>query len=352
MRLVILGANGQVGAEVTMMLANVVGVELRPVVRSRGGSAFLRYSGIPVLHGDVSNPDEARLLLSGARLIANFAIASGTPAEAISRNNEIIRQTFFASPPESTIVFFSTLSVHGQCDDEGRHAKTFYGEMKLKNERLVSLLSKRLGRKAYILRLGHVAGQFQNAADLIRREIEAGPVPMIDPERASNVTFTEMITEALLAIASEKAGPPGLYDLVNIPQWTWREVYAHEAQKLGKPLKIEKAQDNKQASQPSLRLKAIKMAGQFGLKERLLRGASHLPGPINARLEADYYVSRASSEIQALKKQLSPANSAMYWPEVSPIHLSGVRTTRELIDAGAYPIYDKGKQRWPIDLVY
>jgi nucleoside-diphosphate-sugar epimerase len=351
MRVVILGANGQVGAEVTMMLANVAGVKLRPVVRSRGGSAFLRYHGVPVLHADISNPDEARRLQSGARLIANFAIASGTPAEAISRNNEIIRHNFFASPPGSTIVFFSTLSVRGTYDDEGRRSRTFYGEMKKANEHLVSLLSKRLGRKAYILRLGHVAGQFQNVTDLIQREITAGPVSMIDPDRPSNVTFTEMIAEALLAIASEKAGPPGRYDLVNLPQWSWREVYAHEAQKLGRPLQIETAGD-KRSSRASLGRKAIEMAGRMGLKEQLLRGASHLSGRINMRMKAKYYVARASSEIQTLVNQCPAANNMMNWPEIPVTCLSGIRTTRELIDTRAYPIYDDGKRRWPTDLAY
>jgi hypothetical protein len=47
-----------------------------------------------------------------------------------------------------------------------------------------------------------------------------------------------MIAEALLAISQGRAGPPGRYDLVNEPQWTWRDVYCHEAAALGVPLKI------------------------------------------------------------------------------------------------------------------
>lgn len=334
-----------------MMLANAAGVELRPVARSRGGSTFLRYHGIPVLHGNISDPDEARRLQSGARLIANFALAAGTPAEALSRNTEIIRQTFFASPPEAIIVFFSTLSVHGQYDENGRCVTTFYGQMKLANERLVFSLSRQLQREAYVLRLGHVAGQFQNMTDFIQREIAAGPVPMIDPERASNITFTEAITEALLAIASGTAGPPGLYDLVNLPQWSWREIYAREAQKLGKLLQIEIARAN-QSSRASLRHKALEIVGRIGRKEQILQVMSYLSKRFNVRLKADYYVRRASNEIRALEKQRLVANNAMYWPEIPARHLNGVRMTRELIDTKVYSINDEIKQRWPADLAY
>jgi len=58
------------------------------------------------------------------------------------------------------------------------------------------------------------------------------------------------------------------------------------------------------------------------------------------------------SQIHALEEQRLAANPAMYWPEIPPTHLSGVRTTRELIDARAYQIYDEDKRRWPTDLAY
>jgi hypothetical protein len=56
--------------------------------------------------------------------------------------------------------------------------------------------------------------------------------------------------------------------------------------------------------------------------------------------------------IHALEKQRQVANTAMVWPEIPATHLSGIRTTRELVDTRAYPIYDEDKRRWPADLEY
>lgn len=349
MRIVVVGANGQVASDVTRMLASLPRVEVRPVARTRGGSAFLRYQGIPVLHGDISDPEQAKCLLDGAGIVANFALASGNPAEALARNTAIIRQTFLSSPPDATVVFFSTLSVHGQYDEQGRRAQTFYGKMKLKNEALVTTLAKDHRRKAYIFRLGQVAGEFQGITDLMRRDISAGPVLMIDPERASNITFTEMITEALLVIANGKPGPPGLYDLVNLPQWSWRDVYSHEAQKLGKALEIICVLQNLDNGL-SLRNTAVKLVNKLGLKELILRGASLLPGKFNATLKADYYVTRARNEIRELSSSQSPSNQAMYWPEIPVEYMIGLRSTQELIDTDAFPIRTGERQRWPADL--
>lgn len=342
MRIVFLGANGQVASEVVMMLAGVAGVDVRSVVRSRGGSAFLRYHGIPVVHGDISKSEGALHLLSEAQLIAIFALAKGTPVESLARNNAIIRNTFTASPPNATIVFASSLAVHGQYDNEGREGrrtKSYYGKLKLKNEALVSALARQTGRKAYILRLGHVAGEFQNLTDAIRKQIASGKVVMIDPERASNVTHTDMIVEALLAIASGRAGPPGLYDLLDLPQWTWREVYEHEARMLHLPLKIMKLP---QPRSSSLRSALTNLASRLGLRERILRGLAHLPGGFNASLTADYRVHRATAEIIALDKLQRPDNPAMYWPELPAERLAGLRRTCELINPRTYPIRVEG----------
>ena len=93
MRIVILGGNGQVAAEVALMLANIRGIDVRPVARSKGGSAFLRFHGVSVIHGSITDLRQARLIQEGADVIANFALASGTPAAAFALNEKIIRQS-------------------------------------------------------------------------------------------------------------------------------------------------------------------------------------------------------------------------------------------------------------------
>src|SRR5260370_31003808 len=133
MRIVIVGSNGQVAAEVALLLASRPEVELRPLVRWRSGSAFLRHHGVPVQHGSITDPEFGANALAGADLIANFALAGGTPAGALKENQEIIRATFAYSAPTATNVFFSTLAVHGSFHENGRRHRSADGDLKLRN---------------------------------------------------------------------------------------------------------------------------------------------------------------------------------------------------------------------------
>ena len=353
MRIVIIGANGQVGAEVTLLLASVPAIELRPVARSRLGSAFLRFQGVPVLHGSISDPVQAPRLLEGADVVANFALALGTPWASVKENEAIIAQTFEASPATATVVFFSTLAVLGLSDPGQRRQSTMYTKLKLSNERQVLEAAKKHGRRAYVLRLGHVAGTYQSINQLFRSEIESGSVALIEPAKASNVTFTEAIAEALQAIAQGRVGDPGLYDLVNTPQWTWQEVYAYEAQRLGRTLDVSRAIGSPPRPRASRSLKSLGLRAvtHFGLKEKALQLAAELPGSFNDALKAEHFVSRVRSEISALVEPARPSqNSAQLWPGVDVNNLPGLGETRTLLETKAFDINVPGRQPWPNDL--
>ncbi|MGH8211171.1 MAG: NAD(P)H-binding protein, partial [Steroidobacteraceae bacterium] len=77
----IVGANGQVGAELCLLLAARKDIELIAICRSRSGSAFLRWHGIACRHGRVADQADAARLLSDCDIVVNSSLASGTPAE-------------------------------------------------------------------------------------------------------------------------------------------------------------------------------------------------------------------------------------------------------------------------------
>ncbi len=239
-RIVVVGANGQVASEVVLLLRRLGGIQVLPVVRTHGGSAFLRYCGVPVAHGAITDPATAPRLLAGADVVANFALASGTPSETLSQNDRIIHATFDYAPRDATIVFFSTLAVDGSFTEDGQRQRNAYGDIKLRNERLVEKLAASSARRAFILRLGHVAGSLQGITDVVRRDIASPPAVLPDPDRHSNLTYTAAIADALDAIATGRASAPGKYDLVNVPQWTWREIYQWEADAMGASLHLER----------------------------------------------------------------------------------------------------------------
>ena len=352
MRIAVIGANGQVGAEVSLLLARQAGVEVRAVSRTRNGSAFLRYAGLSVAHGEISDPARAPALLKEADVIANFALAIGTPAASLANNAKIVTRIFECAPPGATIVFFSTLAVNNRGDGAGG-MRSPYEKSKLKTEKLALDLAAKMDRKLYILRLGHVAGELQNIVSIWRDELKSQPIRIPDPDRDSNVTYTAAIAEALVAIAEGRAGPPGRYDLVNTPQWTWRQIYEHEAAKMGLPVSFKTLNPIADNARPGVlaRLKGLAraIAGQPRVRQMLERVLALLPVEFNERAKATYSVGRMRAEIADLSPPATVRNSAALWIGLPVRLLDGARPTVELLRLPEFQFTDQVGPRWPAD---
>lgn len=351
MKIVLIGANGQVGSEVALLLHGMPGIELVCISRTRNGSAFLRSRGIPVRHGSVSDSAQARTMLEGADLVASFALAIGLGRAAIDANHAILQSIVDHADPRARLVFFSTHSVHGNWGPNGEHLRTAYGDLKRRNERYFARAVARSGHSGFILRLGHVCGDEQNISHLIREEIASGEVVLDDPERASNTTHVVAIAEALLAIAEDRTGPPGLYDCVNDPQWSWREVYAMEASRIGLPLEIRQVESGRGESQPLVRrliavvLSAVDRLGVRATFERLL---PLFTKSFVARVKANHSIKATRQEIAALAPVRRATNSASWWPGLETRNLPGLRSTRSLIDQRVF-VADRPRAPWPPD---
>jgi nucleoside-diphosphate-sugar epimerase len=337
----VLGSNGQVAAEVVLRLQNKAGFCIRPISRSAGGSAFLRLAGVDVTLGDISRSEEAQTLLAQADVVANFALATGEPGKAMAANRRIIEESFRGAPKSATIVFFSTAAVYGEFDVAERRIKSFYGSMKLSNEKLVRSISRKTGQKAYILRLGHVIGTHQNITEAIRSSLLAGPISVPYPERPANVTSTEAIADVLLAIADNRAGTPGTYDLVNRPQWTWREVLEREAQMCKLDLTIvNNFEQRKRSLSHWLNLKAAiaYWVNKMGMREMALKFISRLPIRMVDVIKADYAVERARHSIAEYNRLPPLLSPSLVWPAISPQYLPGQSETMQIIESMAYQI--------------
>ena len=99
MKVAILGANGQVGAEVCLILKNQPGIEVVPVCRNRLGSAYLRYEGVACRHGYPTDGVQSKSLFGDCPVIANFARGSGSLREMADINDRLIRNSMEYSPP-------------------------------------------------------------------------------------------------------------------------------------------------------------------------------------------------------------------------------------------------------------
>lgn len=337
----VIGANGQVGAELVMILRQWPGIEVVPVCRNRAGSAFLRLNGVECRHGLVSDPAEAPQLIGDCDVIVNLALAPSTlPYAARRLNRALIEQSIVASRPGARIIYSSTTMVYGEPLLGDRVAwPSAYGREKLRCERDVARLCRRHGRSHYVLRFGHVCGQLQNLSLGMIAQIEAGTVCLPREDTPSDSVQMATIVDAVLKIAAGRE-PPGTYDLVSRPQWTWRMVYEHEARRAGLQLDLREIEVGVHGASAlslsgALRSAMRAVAANPKLKETGLQLLSAMSPTLNQRLRATNYQNRANAEIaalhpHALAREPSP-KSLLRGP-----FLSSLEPTESIVDRPEY----------------
>ncbi|SDR64043.1 hypothetical protein SAMN05519103_09330 [Rhizobiales bacterium GAS113] len=104
-RIVILGANGNVGTEISLILRHFIQYDLVPVCCSGQGSSYLRYMGVPCAHGAITDTVRVFALLARSTVIANFALAytpTGSPRKLSELNRQIVASVFANAPRDAT----------------------------------------------------------------------------------------------------------------------------------------------------------------------------------------------------------------------------------------------------------
>lgn len=359
MKIAVLGANGQVGAEVCLLLRRVPGVEVVPVSRNRSGSAFLRWHGVACRHGLPADAAQAAGLLGDCDLVANFALSVGRPREAREANRRLIEAAAEASRPGARQIYFSTLATYRDFLPvaEGP-AHTAYGREKRRCEDDAFRAGRRTGKPTWALRIGHVYGELQGIREEMRRLVTAGPVVVPrDGALAASVTHTVTIVDAILKIAAG-GETPGTYDLTSFPNWSWRQVLEEEARQAGVPLQIElpdtdpfeaAAQGFLARTKGGLRAQAGRLLASPRTRELGLALIAHLPESWNLRTQSRHFQRRAAAEIGRLGER-RPSHGAFTIPPLVPNTLRTLTPTRELLDAGAGLIPPAGEGAFPPDL--
>jgi dTDP-4-dehydrorhamnose reductase len=330
-RVAILGANGQVGTEVSLRLRDVEGIQVVPIVRNASGSAFLRSNDMECRHGRISDQAEARDLIGDCDVVVNFAL-SNTAIPRIDKdmNRQIVRSTVSAAKPGAPIVFASTMMVHAP----GMRFwfPDSYGLEKLFEERMFRRLCARTQHPAFVFRLGHVMGEMQNITRKICGEIRDGRVALPHQGlRASNTVFTAAIVESVVQITrtqiaethgTQTVSKPGTYDLITFPQWTWLDVYKYYAAQLGLPLQLARSEHVRDAqsglSTPGASLRQLLqyLANHRTVAERLTFFLAFLPRSVNERIYLRYLQTRARSEINALRASEKVEFCVQDWREL------------------------------------
>lgn len=340
-RVAVLGANGQVGAEVCLLLSGQPDVDVVPISRNKTGSAYLRSRGIRCRHGRVTDAVDAALLLGDCDLVLNFARPVSRPNDMRAANRALAANMAAFSAPGARLVYFSSLSAHREFRPMTQPASvTAYGWEKRSVEKIVRREASRNGKDHWILRLGHVAGELQAISGELRRLIRSGEVVVPwSGDYPSNVVHTVTIVDAVLAIAAgrERAGT---YDLVCSPAWNWRAVLEREAAQSGATLRLEDP-DPQPAGAPAggrFRRRWIARARAFatGLlatprsRELGLIALNYLSAEANLRAQSAHFRRRAGADIARLA-QRAPSAEAFQFAPAGSRYLRSLRATADLL---------------------
>jgi nucleoside-diphosphate-sugar epimerase len=354
LKVAIVGANGQVGAELCLLLAGRPDIQLIPICRNRSGSAFLRWQGISCRHGKVADPADATRLLGDCDFVVNSSLASGTPAEIRRIEDSIIRNIFLHSKNSATIIHFSTQSVYGDPRADRRiRWRNPYGRAKLATEGRVRRESGRTKKPGFVLRLGHVCGALQEISHSIRASIREGSVTLPKQNRSSNTVFTAAIVGAIDQIIVGGA-QPGTYDLMNTPRWTWREVYEYEAQACQLPLAPRFIESPAHPQRSTIVASAVRMAsavaGAKPLRDALAKIFAYAPAWMNSRAAAWWYAKRARTEIAVLHVTYPPPEHLTWVENGAKFFPASIPTAELLRSTSARTRVPNEMTSWPAEL--
>ena len=306
MKIAVIGANGQVGREVSLFL-HVMGVDVVPVSRTEIGGVFLERCGLTCSYGSVSDKNDAARLLEGCDLVADFAHPNNLPSKIRQAVKSNIDNIIHCAPQGAPYVYMSTISAFGMHHEDSKmkdyfFPRTSYAADKRYLERHAQSYNKE--RDIYVLRLSQVHGILQTVSRQFMEETASGNVTLpFSADTDSYTVFCYSIAEALINIAQGKECV-GRYTLVSTPTWSWGEVYNYWAKQYGGKLEIS-TQGN--ADSENVVLKFFRNLVGFlvtpivrlGIKHRQLILNNFLVGNLwfQERLQAEYLRRRASSEM-------------------------------------------------------
>lgn len=228
LRIGIIGANGQVGSEVCLLLANRADICVVPICRSRLGASFLEQCGLGCRVGQIGSDADARQLLQGLDLVADFSLPSGSQVEIRSQIRALVEASIRGAPAGVPYVSASTLMAFGaaQADELFRWrliARTAYAGAKRFGERLAIRAGHRHQHPVYALRLGQVHGALQSVSRSIFETLRERESVFV-PNGPAFAVFTVSVADALAGIAKGNFRP-GIFTMVEDPQWSWKELW-------------------------------------------------------------------------------------------------------------------------------
>lgn len=238
MKIAVIGANGQVGREVSIFMS-VMGIDVVPISRTEVGGVFLERCGLKCRYGSISDSNDTKRLLDGCDLVVDFAHPRDLPSKTRKSVKLNIDNIVKYAPDRAPYVYISTISAYGMRDEDSKMKKYFLprtlyaGDKRYLEKHALSYKKK---RDIYVLRLSQVHGILQTVSQQFIEETANSKITLPFSSNTDSYTvFCYSIAEAMINIAYGKE-QPGRYTFVSTPTWSWGEVYTYWAkQRGGKP---------------------------------------------------------------------------------------------------------------------
>jgi nucleoside-diphosphate-sugar epimerase len=299
----IIGANGQLGTEVCLLLSQMHDIQPVPICRNQVGASFLQRSGLHVRIGATGNEISSRKLLEDLDLVADFSLPAGSSSHVRSQMTQTITNIVRFAPRAIPFVYLSSILAFGNPDFHSdlrhyRFSRSAYGSTKRFAEHLVRKLSARHERPAYIYRVGVVHGDLQAATRQALKDIKASAHLMAYlPDCESYTVFAFTIAEALVS-ALHRTDGPGVYTLVSNPAWTWKDLHQYLCEVAGvdQPSVLVQPQPIRSASW--LRRLGQSVFGVLRNHKEFLNGYIGAVFPkLEQQMRATYHIRNAAAEI-------------------------------------------------------
>jgi dTDP-4-dehydrorhamnose reductase len=231
MKIAIIGANGNVGTELSYLLKD--NCDIIPIVRNRIGSVFLEHHGISCRIGDISNSETAKTILKDVDVVVNATWVSDRFSGSQNQTSKLINKTiiensFKYSKKNAVIIYLSTIRAFANKVDPttSKFWPPRYDVEKQFLEKIMKKNSSKYNKKGISFRCGHVFGEGQPNTRAIRKVLSENRTLTINANAnsASNILHIITLKDAIFKCL-EKNIKSNTYSLVNNPQWTWKQIY-------------------------------------------------------------------------------------------------------------------------------
>jgi nucleoside-diphosphate-sugar epimerase len=302
-RIGIIGANGQLGSEVCLLLSQMEGMEVAPICRNQVGASFLRRCGLEVRIGAADNEANTRKLLEGLDLVADFSLPAGSSSHVRSQIGQTMSNVIRFAPPGVPFVYLSSILAFGNADFHSdlhsyRFCRSAYGLTKRYAEQLARKLSSKHDRPTYLFRVGVVHGDLQAATRQALKDLKASAhLTAYLPDCESYTVFAFSIAEALVS-ALQRKDSPDLYTLVSSPAWSWKELHQYLCDRASVDQPYVLVQPQQMASGGWMALLTKSAFGMLRNYKEFINGyvGAVLP-KVERQMRATYHTRNAAAEI-------------------------------------------------------